>query len=371
MKTMTKLWIGLGVLAAFSPLGILFPSQGQEKLSDLWRAPMPDYSLRGWEEKGSGYSNFAYIVSALAGIAAVGLIVFLIGRLLVRPSTPAQRRSRLKLRSGRFIERSIMSALAFLKESVFAEEYAAKNGFLQAREPRVKIVATGLLLLSVLLTQRPVFAVGMYGFCLVLAMVSAIPSRYFLKRTWIFIPLFSLFIALPALFDVFSPGETFLTFKFFGVGLIITEQGLASAGIFFLRVLTSVSLAVLLSLTTPHAALLRALRSFGIPKVFVMTLGMCYRYIYLFIEILENTYTAIKSRVGGIRSSLHGQKIVAANIAGLWQRSYQLQEQVYGAMVSRGYNGEPHVLFESCPSAKDWVCLAVVSVFFAGGIWLR
>ncbi len=264
-----------------------------------------------------------------------------------------------------------MSALTFLKESVFAEEFAAKNGFLQAREPRVKIATTGLLLLSVLLTQNPIFVGGMYGFCLVLALLSAIPLGYFLKRTWIFIPLFSLFIALPALFDVFSPGESLFVFRFFGLNLVITQQGLASAGIFFLRVLTSVSLAVLLSLTTQHAALLKALRSFGIPKVFVMTLGMCYRYIYLFIEILENTYTAIQSRVGRIRSSLHGQKVVAANIAGLWQRSYQLQNEVYGAMVSRGYSGEPHVFFGGRPSAKDWVCLAVVSVFFVGNICLR
>ncbi len=84
MKTARKLWIGILVLAVLSPLGILFPSQGLEKLSNLWHAPMQDYSLRGWEEKGQGYSNFAYIASALAGIAAVSLLVFLIGRLLAK-----------------------------------------------------------------------------------------------------------------------------------------------------------------------------------------------------------------------------------------------------------------------------------------------
>lgn len=84
MKTARKLWIGIFVLAVLSPLGILFPTQGLEKLSNLWHAPMPDYALRGWEGKGSGYSSVAYIMSALAGIAVVVLLVFLIARFLAK-----------------------------------------------------------------------------------------------------------------------------------------------------------------------------------------------------------------------------------------------------------------------------------------------
>ena len=101
-----------------------------------------------------------------------------------------------------------------------------------------------------------------------------------------------------------------------------------------------------------------------IPQIFVTTLGMCYRYIYLFIGIIQNTYLAIKSRVGNKVHYKRGQNIVAWNIACLWQRSYQLNEQVYQAMLSRGYRGEPVILDDFKIRAKDAVWLFTVGLIF-------
>jgi len=108
MKITTKLWLGIGILILLSPLGLLLPEhfkaatawgewgikeinklvgyvpQGLEKLSNLWNAPMADYSFKGWEEKGLSHSSFAYIISAIVGIILVVLAVLLIGRLLVK-----------------------------------------------------------------------------------------------------------------------------------------------------------------------------------------------------------------------------------------------------------------------------------------------
>jgi cobalt/nickel transport protein len=106
VKITTKLWIGLGILIALSPLGLIFPDhfkagdawgewgtdgikelvgyipQGLEKLSSLWSAPMPDYAFKGWEEKGLSHLSFAYIVSAIIGILIIACAVLLIGKLL-------------------------------------------------------------------------------------------------------------------------------------------------------------------------------------------------------------------------------------------------------------------------------------------------
>jgi cobalt/nickel transport protein len=108
MKTTTKLWMGIGVLILLSPLGIFLPEhfkagdawgewgvdtiselvgyipRGLEKLSSLWNAPIPDYAFRGWEEKGLSRLSFAYIISAILGIAVVVLAVLLIGKALVK-----------------------------------------------------------------------------------------------------------------------------------------------------------------------------------------------------------------------------------------------------------------------------------------------
>ncbi|MBU4375958.1 MAG: cobalt ECF transporter T component CbiQ [Candidatus Omnitrophica bacterium] len=253
----------------------------------------------------------------------------------------------MRKKSGDFIERSLAEAVLFLKNSIFAEEYASRNGFLRSRATRAKILTIALILLAVLFTKSVLFLLGLYILCLIVAKASSISLGFFLKRTWIFIPMFALIIAVPALFSAFSPGEPLVTFKIFNAAFVITRQGAGAAAIFFMRVLTSVSWTVLLALTTRHFVLLKALRSFGIPQIFVMTLGMCYRYIYLLLDIFYNTHTAIKSRVGFISSSRKSRGVVGWNMANLWQRSYKLQNDVYSAMLSRGYNADVRVLDEN------------------------
>lgn len=108
MKTTTKFWIGLAVLIILSPLGLILPEhfkagaawgewgaeemtrlvgyipQGLEKLSSLWGAPIPDYAFKGWEEKGLPHLSFAYIISAVVGIALTVAVVFGLGRMLTK-----------------------------------------------------------------------------------------------------------------------------------------------------------------------------------------------------------------------------------------------------------------------------------------------
>jgi len=275
------------------------------------------------------------------------------------------------VKRNNFIERSLSGTFSFLRESIFSDEYASRKGFLQARDPKIKALIVLMLLLAVMFSRDIRFLAGIYALCLLLACVSSIGLGYFLKRTWIFIPLFSLFVAIPAIFDIFSPGEPLLTIRIFSLPLIITKQGLASAGFFFSRVLASVSLCVLLVLTTRYNVLLKVLRLFKVPQVFVMTLGMCYRYVYLFIEILQNTYMAIKSRVGHIVSVKKGQGVVAWNIASLWQRSYALHNQVYDAMLSRGYDGEPKVMDEFRATYLDWFWLGVAILVLGLSLWQK
>ena len=108
MTLIKKLWLGMGVLIVLSPLGLILPDhfkagsawgewgadeiqkmfgfvpQGLTKLSELWKAPLPDYAFQGWETKGISHLSLAYIFSAVVGIAIIAGIVFLIGKILVR-----------------------------------------------------------------------------------------------------------------------------------------------------------------------------------------------------------------------------------------------------------------------------------------------
>lgn len=267
-----------------------------------------------------------------------------------------------------------MGALSFLKDSVFSEDIASRKGLLQALDPKVKTLTILFILIQVLMTKKLVIVLIFYASCLLLSGLSNIKLNYFLKRTWIFIPIFSLFIAVPAIFSILTPGDALYVWHIAGVHLIITRQGLDGAVLFVARVTTCVSLGVLLSITTRHSELLKVLRIFRIPQVYVMTFGMCYRYIFLFVEMIENTYLAIKSRIGSKIHYKRGQHMVAWNIGNLWIRSSQLNEDVYTAMLSRGYSGEANVMDDFSFGVVDalWV-FAVFScsivLWSLGHIW--
>ncbi|NTW51851.1 MAG: cobalt ECF transporter T component CbiQ [Chlorobiaceae bacterium] len=269
-------------------------------------------------------------------------------------------------RKSDFIERSILSALAFLKDATLSEEYANRRGFLQSLDPRIKTISFLAFLVTSISLKSAVLISALYGLCLILVIFSAIPVGYFLMRTLLFIPLFSLCIVLPTLFSAVTPGEPLWTFHLFGINAIITRQGLGGAVLFVVRIATSVSLVVLLSLTTRHSELLKVLRFLGVPQIFVLTVSMCYRYLYLFATMVENIFTAIKSRVGVVSQQQQGRQIVAWNIANTWNRTTQMSEEVYMAMLSRGYTGEPRLLSEFHAMPRDWAWLFCALIACAG-----
>lgn len=103
MTLTKKLWIGIAVLIVLTPLGLILPDYfkaggawGEEKLSGLWNAPMPDYVFKGWAEKGLVQSSFAYIVAAIIGVVIISGIVFFLGLLLtVEKSADKQERGNI------------------------------------------------------------------------------------------------------------------------------------------------------------------------------------------------------------------------------------------------------------------------------------
>jgi cobalt ECF transporter T component CbiQ len=258
-----------------------------------------------------------------------------------------------------------------LKSAVVDDDMAVRRGLLQKCDPRFKMLSIAVMLAAALFSKSIPALLILYAVVLCLTAASSIRLGFFLKRTWFFIPLFSLCIAVPALFHVVTPGEPLWSFKILWWTLTITRQGVSSASIFLLRVLDSVSLAVLLVLTTRHHALLKALRVFKVPQLFVMILGMTYRYIFLLLDVIGNAFTAIKSRVGAVTSTKTGRRVVASNMAGLWLHSYRLQTQVYEAMLSRGYTGEPQVLDDFRAGPGDWILLSASILILIGTLCLN
>lgn len=214
-----------------------------------------------------------------------------------------------------FVERSLRSALDFFKEAVFSEEIARSRGLLQTINTRLKLPLLIVCLAFSIFANTASFLAGLYIVSVILAVSSGVKFIYFLKRVWFFIPIFTLFIAIPAVFI----------------------QGAYAALVFVLRVATCVSFVVVFTITTRHSQFLRSARSLGVPAVFTEVLDMTYRYIFLFLKIFEEMHLSLKSRLVETLHAGGSRHWIASRIAFLFKRSIRMSEEVYLAMLARGY----------------------------------
>jgi cobalt/nickel transport system permease protein len=260
-----------------------------------------------------------------------------------------------------------------LQESVFSERIAARPGLLQNIDPRAKTGGLlGLLVTAAFLRHWYILA-GLYVLTLVLAGASRISLRFFIKRVWLFIPVFAGIIVLPSLFNVFRAGEPLWTIWDFsrevtlgpwslGTSLAVTKQGLEGAVLLITRVAVSVSLAVLLALTTRWSDLLKALRVYFVPRIFILILSMTYRYIFLLLSLASDMFTARTSRMVGPSGPREDRRFAATSMGTLLGKSHTMSDEIYAAMISRGYNGEPMSTHRFRMRGADWVLLATAAL---------
>ena len=251
-----------------------------------------------------------------------------------------------KRRRARFVEKTIGGAADVMREAMFSDDVASRPGVLQAIYARVKLVAICALLVAAALVQHIPVLVAMYAATLLLAVVSGLPFGFFVKRVWLFVPLFTGIVVAPATLNFVTHGEIVVHLgSWFGHPAGLTRQGLDSAGLIVLRVAVSISLVVLLTLTTHWNRLLASLGALFVPRVFVLVLGMTYRYVFHLLTGVSDMYTARKARtVTRDADVTKGRAFVAATGGALFGKAYALSEEVHQAMVSRGYTGSARTI---------------------------
>ncbi len=272
-----------------------------------------------------------------------------------------------------FFEKTLADITSTLEQTLFAEEIARQNGLLQSLDPRAKLLGALALLIAISASHNLLVIVALYALTLPIAIASRVPMGFYLKRVWVFMPFFTGVVALPALFDVFTPGAPLVTLIDLAsprIYLTITLPGVVTAAFLLLRVGASVSIAVLLILTTRWATLLKALRVLRVPQAFVLILGMTYRYIYVLLHAANNMFLARKSRVVGRMSAGEERRWLAASMGTLFAKSYELSDQVYLAMQSRGFRGEAQVMDALTWRGADWLWLAAFVAVAAVAVWM-
>jgi len=129
---------------------------------------------------------------------------------------------------------------------------------------------------------------------------------------------------------------------------------------------------IILILTTRWATLLRALRAVRVPQVFIVILGVTYRYIFLLLHTTNDMFLARESRLVGRVTGSGERAWIATSMGVLLGKAYHLSEEVYLAMIARGFRGEPRLLEPLRMGLSDvaWMLAALavpVTVLALGG----
>jgi cobalt/nickel transport system permease protein len=285
-----------------------------------------------------------------------------------------------KRKKASFLEKTINDIAKLLKEVVFFEDIAFQKGFLQKLDPRVKVISLIVLILTATLLHNVFILDIIYLMSCILAKMSYVSLKLYFKRVWLIVPLFTGIMVLPSIFNFVRPGNTLISLINFGhqvhlglftfpAELTITIQGVTGAILLIVRVGVIISLTFLITSTTRWTNLLRAFRILFLPKIFITILEMCYRYIFILLNTTTDMFVARKSRTFGKIDSKDGRRFVSNAMGSLFGKSYNLSEEVYGAMMSRGYKGETVIMnrFKFTLLDFQWLLGLVICILAAFG----
>jgi cobalt/nickel transport system permease protein len=274
---------------------------------------------------------------------------------------------------GDCTDKSLQRLAAFFSGALLREETAGRPGVLQSIDPRARLVAVLVFLISVSLARSIPVLLGHATFPLTAIALSRIRLKELLRAGFLLALVFSTLVSVPAILNVFSGGQVILPlisreqawhFGPYDVPSVIgvSRRGLLTASTFLLRVLSSVAAVLWLTLSTRWVDLLRGLRSFRLPPLFLQVAGMTVRYLHAFHRQSEETYQGKRSR-SVCRAPLSAeQSWVGSRVANAWSRGLHLMEEVSDAMTARGFRGEARFPPGSRLRVRDWGFLAIVTL---------
>ncbi len=255
-----------------------------------------------------------------------------------------------------WLEQTLGGITGAIERAVFSERHARLPGLLQQIDPRAKLgMFLAMVLAASLCGSIAVLAVS-YAIVLAAARASRIPFDFFVKRVWLGIPFFAGIVVIPSIF--FVPGARLFDLALGPVHIAPSIPGLTGAALFLSRVGTSVSLAVLLVMTTPWADILKSLRALRVPQVFVLILSMTYRYIFLFLHTANGMFLARKSRIVARTTGREQRRWISGSIGNLMSRAFKMSNDVYAAMLARGFTGEMRAYSPYRMHGRDWLALS-------------
>ena len=204
---------------------------------------------------------------------------------------------------------------------VVLERWSRGTSPLHRRDPRAKLLALGVFLITLATARRnlPILAPALFAFLAAGLLRARIPAASALLRAGV----------------VFSFTLPFAVISF------LTGDPARAAAMLVKSYLSALAVLLLVS-TTPVPVLLRGLEAIGAPRFLLMVAQFLYRYLFVISEEAQHMRKAALARGAITRATVarHANFQAAGGAVGaLFARSYARAEDIHRAMLARGFNG--------------------------------
>jgi cobalt/nickel transport system permease protein len=298
--------------------------------------------------------------------------------LLERPSAGSFQRGKGGLKTP-FIEKGLHHVAYVIKTAYLQWDTASKDDFFQRIDARIKVLFLLFYVIIVSLKKDIASEILIGAFLFIISLTARLNIFNLYKRVLFFGFIFGFLIALPSAFNVIAKGEIIfpilhLSHPFtFWIYRIPEEIGLTKEGLYGVmmltsRVINSLTLSFFVLYTTPFPEIIKALKVLKVPDSFLMIITLSYKYMFIFAKTFEDMHLAKKSRLVGQVSNAEARRWIAGRMAFVFRKTMLRCEEIFRAMLGRGFSGNIKIYSVKKLCARDWV--TGVTFFLAGVLFL-
>uniref|UniRef100_A0A7C6AEC9 Cobalt ECF transporter T component CbiQ n=1 Tax=candidate division WOR-3 bacterium TaxID=2052148 RepID=A0A7C6AEC9_UNCW3 len=212
-------------------------------------------------------------------------------------------------------------------------EYIKGDSLIHKFDPRIKVLYALLFSVAIALQNELVPSLIGLLISIVLVIIAQIKFREIINRLLIvdeFILL--LWVVLPLTY----PGEPLVKI----LGFKISQQGIQFTLLLTIKANGIMLILISLIATSSIFDIVHSLLHLKIPEKLVFLFFLVYRYTWVLNDEYEKIMRATKARGFRLRNDIHTYRAIAYIVGSLLVKSYNRAENLYRAMVCRGFAGK-------------------------------
>jgi cobalt/nickel transport system permease protein len=203
------------------------------------------------------------------------------------------------------------------------ENHRPEGRVVQPWEPRTKLVAGLFFLFGVISLNDLRLLAGALAFSILFSLWAGLGISQLVRKLSVLIP-FLLLMSLPLIFSAgYPPAPDRVIF----------------AALIVFKALTAMTFTLFVFTNQPIEGMLEAMEHLKVPAAITTVIYLAYRYGFLFIQEVQTTLRALKSRLFDLRLNRYSLPIYGELSGGLFIKSLNRSETVCRAMSSRSFQG--------------------------------